>query len=175
MERSDRVSGPKSESPHWVTANASAGLGLPFAPGERHRLVKRAVAALCWPFLRHQVEYNRALLAELVTIRDSLVDETRLLGEQTSEQLARFIPQCEVLVSQLDDVSTWLDELHSRVEELWVDRDLVHQEVELAQRQTLDRLEEALGVIRRELSELQEKTEQRRRKVDSSLGRAARP
>ncbi len=168
------MSEPGQESQHWLAASSSARLGLPVAPGERHRLVKRAVTRLFRPILRHQVVYNVELLAELATIRDSLLGEIRALDERTA-QFATLVAQVKVLSSQLDQVSSWLGGVHSRVEEIWVDRDLVHQEVELARQQTLDRLEEALGGIREGLRDLGEKTEETRREAEEALGRVARP
>ena len=128
---------PAGESSHWVAANANARLDPPPAPGERHRFAKRVVAAVCRPFFRRQTVYNLELLAELVTIRDSLVAQTEALGATTTDQFA-------VLASRID-------ELHARLDEAMIDRDLVHQEVELAQRQALDGIDEAVGCIRREL------------------------
>jgi hypothetical protein len=131
------VTEPAGESSHWVAANANARLDPPPAPGERHRFAKRVVAAVCRPFFRRQTVYNLELLAELVTIRDSLVAQTEALGATTTDQFA-------VLASRID-------ELHARLDEAMIDRDLVHQEVELAQRQALDVIDEAVGGIRREL------------------------
>ena len=92
------------ESRHWVAANTHAGLGLPVPPGERHRFVKRVVARLCRPLLKHQVEYNRELLAELVTIRDSLVAQTRSLGVSTTEQFATLVERVDVFGAHLGEI-----------------------------------------------------------------------
>lgn len=93
------------ESGHWVAANLHAGLGLPIAPGEHHRLVRRLVARLGRPFFAHQVEYNRALLAELVTIRDSLVAQTIALGAGTTERFAELIERLDVLGARCDELA----------------------------------------------------------------------
>jgi hypothetical protein len=93
------------ESDNWVAVNEHAGLGLPVAPGEHHRLVRRLVARLGRPFLAHQVEYNRALLAELVTIRDSLVAQTIALGASTTEQFAALVEQVDALGVRCDELA----------------------------------------------------------------------
>ena len=93
------------ESGHWVAANEHAGLGQPIAPGEHHRLVRRLVARLGRPFFAHQVEYNRALLAELVTIRDSLVAQTIALGGSTTERFAGLIERVDVLGARCDELA----------------------------------------------------------------------
>jgi phosphoenolpyruvate carboxylase len=194
------------ESRHWVAANAHAGLGLPVPPGERHRFVKRAVVRLCRPFLKHQVEYNRELLAELVTIRDSLVAQTRSLGASTTEQLAALIERVDVfgahlgeigaigaerfaatnarfdaltgridelgaLRARVDELGARVDELYSLLEEGSVDRDLVHEEVELAQQHALEHIREACDRIRGELGDLARRTEERQREPTKAPGR----
>jgi hypothetical protein len=152
------VTEPARESSHWVAANANARLDRPVSPGERHRFAKRVVAGVCRPFFRRQTAYNLELLAELVTIRDSLVAQTKALGASTTDQFAALVTQVAVLVTQVDVLACRVDELHvllgvtnARLDEAMVDRDLVHQEVELARRQALDGIAEAVGGIRREL------------------------
>lgn len=43
-------------------AREHANLGLPVAPSERFRLVKRLVARVGWRFLRHQIAFNEATI-----------------------------------------------------------------------------------------------------------------
>ena len=195
------------ESRHWVAANAHAGLGLPVPPGERHRFVKRVVARLCRPLLKHQVEYNRELLAELVTIRDSLVAQTRSLGVSTTEQFAALVERVDVFGAHLGEIGAIgaerfdaanarfdalteqverelerarrtlraargrVDELYSLLEEGSVDRDLVHEEVELAQQHALEHIREACDRIRGELRDLTRRTEERQREPTKAPGR----
>ena len=101
------------ESRHWVAANAHAGLGLPVPPGERHRFVKRAVVRLCRPFLKHQVEYNRELLAELVAVRDSLAAQTSSLSEAATAQFGALVERLGALVARVDVLEGRLDEWSS--------------------------------------------------------------
>ena len=93
------------ESDNWVALNEHAGLGLPVAPGEHHRHARRLFARLGRPFLAHQVEYNRALLAELVTIRDSLVAQTIALGASTTEQFAALVERVDALGVRGDELA----------------------------------------------------------------------
>lgn len=48
--------------PYLAEMQANADLGLPVDASGRFRLVKRVVAKLCWPFLRHQIAFNHAVL-----------------------------------------------------------------------------------------------------------------
>ncbi|HXZ83513.1 MAG TPA: hypothetical protein VED84_07210 [Acidimicrobiales bacterium] len=160
------------ESRHWVVANASAHLGLPIAPEERHRLLKRVVVGLCRPFLRPQIEYNLALLAELVTIRDQLVEQTKSLGARTTERFAALIEQLDAQGSQIRELYRLVDGLNSRVDDVSIDRDLVHQEVELAQIQALERIDAALARIRSESGALRRETGERPAGLDRGRGRA---
>lgn len=145
------MSQPAGESSHWVAANANARLDRPASPGERHRLAKRVVAAVGRPFFRRQTTYNLELLAELVTIRDSLVAQTKALGASTADQFAALVTHFEMLASRVDELHVLLEATDVRLNEAMVDRDLVHQEVELARRQALDGIDEAVGAVRREL------------------------
>jgi hypothetical protein len=145
------VTEPAGESRHWVAANANARLDRPVEGGERHRLAKRVAAGVCRPFLRRQTAYNLELLAELVTIRDSLVAQTKALGASTTDQFASLVTQVDVLASRVDELHVLLGVTNARLDEAMVDRDLVHQEVELARRQALDGIDEAVGGVRREL------------------------
>lgn len=43
-------------------AETHADLGLPVGASERFRLVKRLLAKVSWPFLRHQIAFNHALI-----------------------------------------------------------------------------------------------------------------
>jgi hypothetical protein len=56
-ERSTKV-----EIAPLTEAEAHADLGLPVAASEPFRIVKRIVAKVSWPFLRHQIAFNHALL-----------------------------------------------------------------------------------------------------------------
>ncbi len=166
-------------SSHWAALNEHAGLGLPAGRGERHRLARRVVARLGRPLVRHQVAYNRELLAELVAVRDSLAAQTSSLSEAATaqfgalvERLGALIARVDVLEGRLDEWSAVLtrrleaaeargdtiagrfEELCRRFDEDSIDRDLVHGEVELAQQHTVEHVREALAVLRGELREL---------------------
>jgi hypothetical protein len=43
-------------------AETHADLGLPVGASERFRLIKRLLAKVSWPFLRHQIAFNHALI-----------------------------------------------------------------------------------------------------------------
>ena len=173
------MSEPDEGSSHWVALNEHADLGLPGERGERQRLGRRIVARLGRPLVRHQVAYNRELLAELVNIRDSLAAQTSSLGEAATaqfgalvERLGALVARVDVLDGRLDEWSGVLtrrleaaeargdtiggrfDELCRRFDEDSIDRDLVHGEVELAQQHTVEHVREALDVVRGELREL---------------------
>jgi hypothetical protein len=47
---------------HLAQAEAHADLGLPVGTSERFRLAKRVVARVSWPFLRHQIAFNHAVI-----------------------------------------------------------------------------------------------------------------
>jgi hypothetical protein len=164
---------------HWEALNEHADLGLPPGPGERHRLARRIVARLARPLVRHQVAYNRELLAELVAVRDSLAGQTASLGEAATaqfgalvERLGALVARVDVLEGRLDEwtgvvtrglvaaekradaLSVRLDELCRRFDEDSIDRDLVHEEVELASEHTREHVREELAALRGELREL---------------------
>ncbi|HEY1651006.1 MAG TPA: hypothetical protein VGG09_03910 [Acidimicrobiales bacterium] len=56
-------------------AQTHADLGLPMAASEHFRFAKRVVSRICWPFLRHQVAFNHAVLQ---SNRELVVQITRL-------------------------------------------------------------------------------------------------
>ena len=64
-----------------------------------------------------------------------------------------------------------VDELYSLLEEGSVDRDLVHEEVELAQQHALEHIREACDRIRGELRDLTRRTEERQREPTKAPGR----
>jgi len=107
------VSETDEGSSHWVALNEHADLGLPGGRGERHRLVRRIVARLGRPLLRHQVTYNRELLAELVNIRDSLAAQTSSLSEAVTAQFGALVERLGSLVARVDVLERRLDEWSS--------------------------------------------------------------
>jgi SAM-dependent methyltransferase len=141
------------------------------------RLLKKIVARLCAPFLSRQVEFNRALLGELVVLRNTLadqIDEARRSAGQAADQLRDLndvtggpprIVQLEDLVRRhswaidaalpvLEQQGYLVDALKEAVDQLDLDRNLVHQEVELAQQQSYARVHDGLGTIRAEMTRL---------------------
>jgi len=180
------VSEPGTAESNWASLNEHAGLGLPAGRGERHRLTRRVVARLGGPLVRHQVEYNRELLVELVSVRDSLVAQTAALGEAATAQLvalsgrlgellarldvveggfesrtAGIVERVEAQEARFDELCRRFDELCRRYDELCqryeedsVDRGLVHEEVELAQRHAHEIVREACDAFQDELREI---------------------
>jgi hypothetical protein len=60
---------------HMAQARQHANVGLPVGPSERFRLAKRLIYRVSWPFLRHQVAFN---LAVMESNRDLVERITRL-------------------------------------------------------------------------------------------------
>ncbi|HVC25241.1 MAG TPA: class I SAM-dependent methyltransferase [Acidimicrobiales bacterium] len=123
---------------------ANADLGLPVPYGAPHRLVKRIVARLCWPLLRHQVEFNRDLLAVLLE-----------QGGTVEHHGHAIFAVREVL------------------EDVQLDRSLLREEVELAHQQSFARFHDGVGAIRTEMGELAQRYELARSELattDARLG-----
>lgn len=177
----------------WSSIVANAGLDLPIRPGEKHRLLRRLALKLCWPFVSRQIQFNHDLLAELVEVRDSLVQQIdsarsdayqglavaqqhiaeRLLTvkgrlDQLSETLEKqgwavdaILPTLEkhgyavdAILPTLEKHGYAIDSISEKVEDFVVDRDLVHQELELAQQQSFSRMHEGVGMLRTEIADL---------------------
>lgn len=168
----------------WQIANASADLGLSVPPGTHLRFLKRLIARFCGPFLRPQVAYNHALLGELVTIRNDLVaqiQDARRITASAEAQLQALndvtggpprILQLEDLVRRhswgidaalpvLEQQQFLVEALKETVETLELDRNLVHQEVELAQQQSFAHVQDGLGSMRAEMTQLSRSLDER--------------
>jgi 2-polyprenyl-3-methyl-5-hydroxy-6-metoxy-1,4-benzoquinol methylase len=88
---------PPSPPDRYHTMGVNATFGLPVSPDAHWKLVRRFVARLCWPMLRHQVDFNRELLGEMVRHddiledvlwdRDLLRDEVELAHQQSFARL----------------------------------------------------------------------------------------
>ena len=88
---------PPSPPDRYHTMGVNASFGLPVSPDAHWKLVRRFVARLCWPMLRHQVDFNRELLGEMVRHddiledvlwdRDLLRDEVELAHQQSFARL----------------------------------------------------------------------------------------
>ncbi len=88
---------PPSPPDRYHTMGVNASFGLPVPPDAHWKLVRRFVARLCWPMLRHQVDFNRELLGEMVRHddiledvlwdRDLLRDEVELAHQQSFARL----------------------------------------------------------------------------------------
>jgi O-antigen chain-terminating methyltransferase len=142
----------------------NASFGLPVSPDTHWKLVRRFVARLCWPMLRHQVDFNRELLGEMVRHddiledvlwdRDLLRDEVELAHQQSFARLhdAVGIIRTEMgeVVQQLRDemaaVARDSSETRPRVAELSARLD--QAQIRLAQVDLL------LGQVRRGLPDL---------------------
>ncbi|MDA8292447.1 MAG: class I SAM-dependent methyltransferase [Actinomycetota bacterium] len=150
---------------HWTDAEAHAALGLPVASG-RLKAVRKVVARLLWPILRHQVEVNRSLLAELDAVRARLdYDERQLVRafgdlEHHSSVLVRH-------EEPLDRHEFLLRHLEPAIDDIVRQFELVQDKIDLGQRQAFARYHEGVGPIRAELAELS-------RRLDEVSGEAAR-
>lgn len=135
-------------------ARSDLGFGEPAGP--LRRLTRRRL----WPFLRHQVELNerqdelnRALQSELVTLRHRL--------DAAEHELARARGDIEhhtaVLVRHeepLDRHGFLLGHLEPAFLDLQRAMDLVHDKVDLGQRQSFARYHEGLGSLQRAIADL---------------------
>jgi len=170
------LSAAEAESRHWQAAVANADLGLPVPRGARLRLLKRVIARVCRPFLSRQTEFNRELLAELVTIRNDLVaqiqDSRCALSPAAVEEVAARVTLLEGTVERhewavdaalpvLERHGYAIDALQEGMEDIEVDRNLVHQEVELAQQQAFARVHDEAGALRSEIGCLVRRIEER--------------
>lgn len=121
----------RTGDPQWRSGlEAHAGLGLPVPYGTPHRLVKRIVARVLWPFLRHQVEFNRDLLAGVL------------------EQVGTVEHHGHAIFA-----------VREALEDVQLERGLLREEVELAHQQSFARFHDGVGAIRTEMAELAQRYE----------------
>lgn len=130
-------------------AEARRDLALSEAKGLRQRLVRRAI----WPFVRHQLAVNEAVEAELSSLRQRLA--------AAEHELARARGDIEHHTSVLVRHEEPLDRhefLLSHLEPAFLDlqraMDLVHDKVDLGNRQAFARYHEGFGSLQRVLGEL---------------------
>jgi chromosome segregation ATPase len=140
------------------------------------------------PFLRHQVDFNREVLAVLVEVRDALAEdirsldarvgvgardiERRLAGlddalhglatqlEQRGWAVDAMLPVLERRGYALEAAEKSLQELMSQVVEL-------RGMVESGEREAFARLHDGIGALRRELGELTLSVEARFERLDA--------
>ncbi|HUY30738.1 MAG TPA: class I SAM-dependent methyltransferase [Acidimicrobiales bacterium] len=155
-------------TPHWTEADAHAALGLPVTTG-RMRALRRLVGRLLWPFLRHQVVVNRALLAELDAVRSRLdADERQLVRafgdlEHHSSVLVRH-------EEPLDRHEFLLKHLEPAIDDIVRQFELVQDKIDLGQRQAFARYHEGIGPLRAELGEIARRLDE----IAAEAGRASR-
>ena len=132
---------PPGEARHDLGLGAAEGLG--------QRIVRR----LTWPFLRHQLALNEAMAAELSSLRGRL--------EAVERELDRARGDIEhhtgVLVRHeepLDRHEFLLSHLEPAFLDLQRAMDLVHDKVDLGNRQAFARYHEGFGALQRDLAEL---------------------
>lgn len=185
----------EGESSHWRAAVDHAGLGLPVARDAKMRLAKRIVARLLWPFLRHQVEFNREVLAVLVEVRNALAEDIRSLDDRSRSAVARADAVTVDVDARLSWLSAALDGVASRLESRgWTidamgpvieqrgyalaatehSLDQLKSEVEglrglveRGEREAFARLHDGIGSLRRELGELTLSVEARFERLDT--------
>src|SRR5665213_3800045 len=75
-------------SAYWLEAEANAEVGFP----PSGRVFRRGLGKLMWPFLRHQVAVNRALLAELDVVRQRLDQAEQRLDRADGDLMAKERP-----------------------------------------------------------------------------------
>lgn len=151
-------------------ARADSEIGLPLRKGEPRRLAGRVAARLSWPFLRRQIEFNKAVLDDLDWLEGEL-GELRGALERVLQSVERSVAANDRSVqAALDGLargSGWAierrfrdlaGELDLRIAEL---RDALHLNdasqrgrIDLLQRQTFERHHEDLGALRSELAEI---------------------
>ncbi|MCU1492528.1 MAG: hypothetical protein JWO62_292 [Acidimicrobiaceae bacterium] len=182
---------PAGDPSRWSSLEANADLGLSVPSGVGHRFLKRVVARLCRPFLVRQVAFNRALLAELVSIRDSLVSQIGVTAQPIQDRLAELGSRVEgqqllgaqverqgwaveAMLPVLEKHGYAIDAITTKLEDNEVDRDLVHQEVELAQQQSFARMHDGIGMMRTELVELDRRLAERTSETQSEFERSLR-
>ncbi len=140
-------------TPSWSVAEAHADIGLPAAPG-RFRFARRLLGRILWPVLRHQVQVNRALLAELDAVRARLdSDELRLA--RVDGDLAHHSSVLVRHEEPLDRHEFLLTHLERATGDLIRQIDLVQDKVDLGQRQALARYHDGVGRLRAALDELE--------------------
>ncbi len=138
---------------HWSVGEANADLGLPVASG-RLRLARRLLAKLLWPFLRHQIQVNRALLAELDAVRARLdADEMRLV--RIDGDLAHHSSVLVRHEEPLERHELLLTHLERATGDIIRQFDLVQEKVDLGQRQALARYHDGIGRLRTAIDELE--------------------
>jgi SAM-dependent methyltransferase len=133
----DRASGPRLD------------LGLGGAKG----LGKRVLRRLLWPFLRHQVDLNEAVRAEL----DALGRRIEVAERELTRARDDIEHHTSVLVRHeepLDRHEFLLGHLEPAFLDLQRAMDLVHDKVDLGQRQAFARYHEGFGSLQRAISEL---------------------
>jgi O-antigen chain-terminating methyltransferase len=84
---------PGGLTANWSEGEAHAALGLPVTG--KLSLVRRTIAKILWPFLRHQIIVNRSVLAELEAVQ-------RRLGEV--DALDRRLGELDTARSRLDAI-----------------------------------------------------------------------
>lgn len=142
-------------------AEARRDLGLSTAKGLRQRLARRAL----WPFLRHQLVLNEATAAALEEVRGRLdaAELGALRGrlDAAEHELRRARGDLEHHTSVLVRHEEPLDRhefLLSHLEPAFLDlqraMDLVHDKVDLANRQAFARYHEGFGSLQRSIAEL---------------------
>jgi len=135
--------------------------------------VKRFVARLCRPFFSRQIAFNQELLAEIVAIRDALVQEISLrpTGDRMADiearvgqieewmrfdrgRIERHDWAVEAILPVLEQRGYSIDAMKEVLEDLVNDRELMREEVELAHQQSFARFHDGLGSIRTEMNDL---------------------
>ncbi|MHB1598206.1 MAG: class I SAM-dependent methyltransferase [Acidimicrobiales bacterium] len=140
-------------TPSWAAAETHADLGLPVGPG-RFRSVRRLLGRLLWPVLRHQVQVNRCLLAELDAVRARL-DADLVHLARVDGDLAHHSSVLVRHEEPLDRHEFLLTHLERATGDLIRQIDLVQDKVDLGQRQALARYHDGIGRLRSALDELE--------------------
>jgi O-antigen chain-terminating methyltransferase len=124
------------------------------------RLLKRLVAKLAWPFLRHQMDFNHLVLAEIAALRGEIASTPTGGGESlgTAQHLARIDNDLEHLTSVLIRHEVPL----KRFEEAFAEHNVLiaglqrglSDAADKLQRQAFARYEEERSAMRRDMAEL---------------------
>ena len=138
---------------HMAQALKHANLGLPVGPSERFRLAKRVVYRASWPFLRHQVAFNQAVIES----NRGLVDRiTRL--QETNRGLVERITRMQERIEQdlRDDLLDFADrsasQAHAEVSEHVAAARSMHADLVLELRTLQAQLGSMVTELRRDLS-----------------------
>jgi len=156
-------------------SKVSPTFGLPIAGRGPGALIKKMTAKLIWPFLRHQVDVNNVLLAELRDLQarqealQAIVDQQLSTNGHTTVSIRQLGDQIDFVEDGLHNVENALHILEGQYTAVVLQREShladvqthltlrtqqLENQIDLGHRQLLARFYDGFGALQRDTAEL---------------------